>query len=88
MREPVLARTAPVLPLPSFVLRPFAAVIVAVVHVYLALSHLVPLFGGEWQWAHVWKGFGAVAGAYVFAALASRGLARRVQQIEIGARIG
>jgi len=88
VRESAVARTAPVLPLPSFVLRPVAAVIVAVVHVYLALSHLVPLFGGEWQWTHVWKGVGALAGAYVFAALASRGLARRVQEIEIDARIG
>ena len=88
MRESVLARTAPVLPLPSFVLRPLASVIVAVAHVYLALSHLVPLFGGEWQWTHVWKGVGALAGAFVFAALASRGLARRVQEIEIDARIG
>ena len=34
------------------------------------------LFAGDVQWTHIWKGFGALAGAYVFAALASRGLAR------------
>ena len=28
------------------------------------------------KWTHVWKGFGALAGAYVFAALASRRLAQ------------
>jgi polyhydroxyalkanoate synthase len=31
------------------------------------------LFGGPVQWTDVWKGFGALGGAYVFAALASRG---------------
>jgi hypothetical protein len=31
---------------------------------------------GDVEWTHIWKGFGAVAAAYVFAALASRGLAR------------
>jgi hypothetical protein len=66
-----------VLPLPGFILRPFTALVIAAVHVYLALGHFVPLFGGEVQWTHVWKGFGALGGAYVFAALASRGFARR-----------
>jgi hypothetical protein len=32
------------------------------------------LFGGDVQWTHIWKGFGALAGAYVFAALASRAM--------------
>src|SRR4030095_14481861 len=65
-----------VLPLPRFVLHPVTAVAVAAVHVYLAAGHLSLLFGGDSQWTHVWKGFGALGGAYVFAALASRGLAR------------
>jgi len=50
------------------------------VHVYLALSHLVPLFAGDVSWTHIWKGFGALAGAYVFVALASRGAARRPRE--------
>ena len=64
------------LPLPGFVLHPFTALAIAVVHVYLSFGHLSKLFGGDVQWTHIWKGFGALAGAYVFAALASRGLAR------------
>jgi hypothetical protein len=67
-----------VLPLPAFVLHPLTAVVVAAVHVYLAFGHLSQLFGGDMQWTHIWKGFGALGGAYVFAALASRGLARQV----------
>jgi hypothetical protein len=66
-----------VLPLPRFVLQPLTAVVIAAVHVYLAFGHLSHLFGGEVEWTHIWKGFGALGGAYVFAALASRGLARR-----------
>jgi hypothetical protein len=57
-------------------MHPFTAVVIAAVHVYLAAGHLTKLFGGDVQWTHAWKGFGALAGAYVFAALASRGLAR------------
>jgi hypothetical protein len=69
------------LPLPKFVLNPYTAVSIAVLHVYLAQGHLSKLFSGPPQWTDVWKGFGALAGTYVFAALASRGLAaRRVQQ--------
>lgn len=66
-----------VLPLPAFVLHPLTAVIIAAVHVYLGAGHLSLLVGGEILWTHVWKGFGALAGAYVFAALASRSLASR-----------
>lgn len=66
-----------VLPLPRFVLHPITAVIIAVVHVYLAFGHLSQLFGGDVQWTHIWKSFGALGGAYVFAALASRGLVSR-----------
>ena len=65
-----------VLPLPAFVLHPLTAVFVAAVHVYLAAGHFAQLFCGDLQWTHIWKGFGALGGAYVFAALASRGLAR------------
>jgi hypothetical protein len=72
--NPVLSRF--VLPLPSFVLHPLTAVIIAVAHVYLAAGHLSHLIAGDIQWTHCWKGFGALAGAYVFAALASRRLAR------------
>ena len=62
-----------VLPLPGFVLHPLTSVVVCVVHVYLAVGHLSPLAAGDLQWTHIWKGFGALAGAYIFAALASRG---------------
>jgi hypothetical protein len=71
-REPRTARV--VLPLPRFVLHPLTAVVVAAVHVYLASGHLSQLFGGDVEWTHLWKGLGALGGAYVFAALASRGL--------------
>ena len=71
-----------VLPLPGFVLHPLTAVVVAAVHVYLAFGHLSELFGGELQWTHIWKGFGALGGAYVFAALASRALARREDRLD------
>jgi len=73
-------RTA--LPLPGFVLHPFTALVIAAVHVYLSFGHLSKLFGGDVQWTHIWKGFGALAGAYVFAALASRGLVK-VRPIEV-----
>jgi len=61
-----------VLPLPAFVLQPIASIVVAAIHIYLALGHLTQLFGGDIKWEHIWKGFGALAGAYVFAALASK----------------
>ena len=73
-----------VLPLPSFVLRPLTAAIIAAVHVYLAAGHLWQLIVGDVQWTHCWKGFGALAGAYVFAALASRGLARGEGRLRLG----
>ncbi len=67
-----------ILPLPRFVLHPLTAVVIAALHVYpLAWGHLVELFGGDIQWTHIWKGFGALGGAYVFAALATRGFVRR-----------
>ena len=66
-----------VLPLPRFVLHPLASVAVCIVHLYLAAGHLGELAAGNIEWTHVWKGFGALAGAYVFAALASRRMAAR-----------
>jgi hypothetical protein len=60
------------LPLPAFVLHPITALILAAVHLYLATTHLAELVAGHVDWTHIWKGFGALAGAYVFAALASR----------------
>jgi hypothetical protein len=68
------------LPLPAFMLHPLTAMGIAALHVYLAVGHLSKLFSGPIQWTDIWKGFGALAGAYVFAALASRGLARSKNQ--------
>jgi hypothetical protein len=77
------------LPLPVFVMHPVTALVIACVHLYLATGHLSHLFGGEVQWTHMWKGFGALAGAYVFAALASRGLAQhKVRHSSVDARRG
>ena len=69
------------LPLPRFVLHPLTAVVIAIVHVYLASGHLFKLAAGEVAWTHIWKGFGALLGAYVFAALASRRAAKPLQRI-------
>jgi hypothetical protein len=69
-----------VLPLPRFVLHPFTAAFIAVVHLYLSFGHLSKLFGGEVHWTDFWKGFGALFGAYVFAALASRRVAKPLQR--------
>ena len=71
------ARNRLTLPLPAFVLHPLTALFLAGIHVYLASGHLAELFNGPVQWTDIWKGIGALAGAYVFAALASRGLAGR-----------
>jgi len=77
-----------VLPLPSFVLHPITALFLGAVHVYLAGGHLLNLARSPIHWTDVWKGFGALAGAYVFAALASRGLAQRRNVETAGAPIG
>jgi hypothetical protein len=68
------------LPLPAFVLHPVTALVIASLHLYLAAEHLLKLFDGDVTWTNIWKGFGALAGAYVFAALASRGLAKHKGQ--------
>jgi len=78
MQRTLLSRF--VLPLPGFVLHRYTAVVIAAVHLYLSFGHLLKLFGGAVQWTHFWKGFGSLGGAYVFAALASRGFARYKSQ--------
>jgi hypothetical protein len=70
-----------VLPLPNFVLHPYTAVIIAIVHIYLSVGHLSTLFGGDVEWTHFWKGLGSLGGAYVFAAIATRGFARYKNQL-------
>jgi hypothetical protein len=69
-----------VLPLPRFVLHPFTAAFIAAVHVYLSYGHFSKLFAGPVTWTDFWKGFGALFGAYVFAALASRRFAKPLQR--------
>lgn len=64
-------------PLPGWVLHRYTAIVIAGAHVYLSFGHLSDLVGGDLQWTHVWKGFGSLGGAYVFAALATRGFARQ-----------
>jgi hypothetical protein len=76
------------LPLPALVLHPATALIIGAVHVYLAAGHLSQLFGGEVTWTNIWKGFGALGGAYVFAALASRGFAREERLLDLNPRDG
>ena len=78
-----------VLPLPGFVLHRYTAVVIAAVHVYLSAGHLSQLFKGDLEWTHFWKGFGALAGAYIFAALATRGFARHKSQLpSLGTMVG
>ena len=67
-------RSSFVLPLPSVITHPLTSAALAILHVYLASGHLFELLAGNVEWTHIWKGFGALCGAYVFAALASRGL--------------
>ena len=71
------------LPLPGWVLHPSTAIVIAIVHVYLSYGHLSDLFGGDLQWTHFWKGFGSLGGAYVFAALATRGFVRDTERPRI-----
>jgi len=70
-------KTGWVLPLPGFIFKPLTATIISAVHIYLSVEHLSPLFSGEVTWTNCWKGFGALGGAYVFAALASRQFVRK-----------
>src|SRR5215831_16149303 len=73
MKDDMAMASRFVLPLPGFLLHPVTSIVVCVVHIYLAFGHLSQLAVGDVQWTHIWKGFGALAGAYIFAALASRG---------------
>src|SRR5208282_2404759 len=77
----------PALPLPAFVLHPLTALFLGGVHVYLAAGHLSKLIGGARDWTDIWKGLGALAGAYIFVALASRGLAGRQAPRSADARL-
>ena len=72
------------LPLPAFVLHPITAVVIAVMHVYLAAGHLSKLFSGEVTWTNIWKGFGALVGAYVFVAVASQRIAQNTKAQHFG----
>ena len=66
---------------PTSSLHRYTAVVIAAVHIYLSVGHLSKLFAGPAQWTDIWKGFGALGGAYVFAALASHGFARYQSQL-------
>lgn len=61
------------LPLPNFARSRWLFVGLAAVHFWLGGGHLLALVRPEWTLTDVWKGVGAVAGAYYFLALASRG---------------
>lgn len=84
MKAPKTVRFGFVLPLPNFILHPLTAVLIAATHVYLSAGHLLKLLGGEVTWTNIWKGFGALVGAYVFAALASRRLAQNTKPQHFG----
>src|SRR5262245_34005593 len=63
MISPTAIRSRFVLPLPRFVLHPLTSLGLGAIHVYLALGHFGQLAAGDVQWTHIWKGFGALAGA-------------------------
>jgi hypothetical protein len=67
-----------VLPLTGFIFMPLTSAIISAVHIYLAAGHLYQLFGGEITWTNIWKGFGALGGAYMFAAFAGRQFAKKM----------
>ena len=68
-----------VLPLPRFIFHPLSTAFIAAVHVYLAAGHLSKVMAGPVEWTDLWKGLGALGGAYVFAALASRSMSARLR---------
>ncbi len=69
------------LPLPGWVLSPYTAIVIAAVHVYLSIEHLSNLVRNPVQWTDFWKGFGSLGGAYVFAALSTRGFGRHKSRL-------
>jgi hypothetical protein len=83
MKTQKFERSGWVLPLPNFIFKPLTAAIISTVHVYLSAGHLFHLFSGEVTWTNIWKGFGALGGAYVFAALASRQFDRKQKESKI-----
>lgn len=58
------------LPLPKLASDPRLFWLLAVLHLYLAFGHLLPLLAGETTWENVWKSGGALLAVYWFAALA------------------
>jgi hypothetical protein len=69
------------LPLPGWVLSPYTAIVIAAVHVYLSIEHFSNLVRNPVQFTDLWKGFGSLGGAYVFASLATRGSARHENRL-------
>jgi hypothetical protein len=60
------------LPLPRWATRPWFFVFLAALHVYMGGGHLLHLAQNPIGWTDIWKGFGAIFGAYYFMALAVR----------------
>jgi hypothetical protein len=58
--------------LPRFATRPWFFVFLALLHVYMGGGHVVQLLQYPASRTDVWKGFGAIFGAYYFIALAAR----------------
>jgi hypothetical protein len=65
------------LPLPRFATRSWFFGFLSLLHVYMGGGHLVHLVQHPISWTDVWKGFGAIFGAYYFLALAVRQRRRR-----------
>ena len=57
------------LPLPRFARSPMFFLGLVALHVYLGGGHILALFRTGVTWTDIWKGFGAMAGAYYFLAL-------------------
>jgi len=60
------------LPLPRFATRPWFFVFLALLHIYMGGGHVLQLAQLPISWTDIWKGFGAIFGAYYFIALAAR----------------
>jgi hypothetical protein len=88
MKTPNSEHTRWVLPLPAFIFKPFTLIIISSVHLYLSTGHLYQFFSGEITWTNIWKGFGALLGAYVFAALASKQFAGKEDELSKVKKLG